>query len=102
MRSFLSYLPAVAAATSCFLVVPILAVATAPIKSGAPVIVVAGPWTNLVGIVESSGGRVIGMTRSFLGILGHSEDPDFEEKLRYNGAWLVLDGQVVAALCGVR
>ncbi|GAA6180384.1 hypothetical protein NBRC116594_18220 [Shimia sp. NS0008-38b] len=63
--------------------------------------VVAGPGVDLMNIVEASGGRVVGVSRAPLAVLGTSDAADFEERLRENGAWAILDGDSLAWLCGV-
>lgn len=95
------FLPAILAVVFCLAVVPILALLSAPVQAGAPVLVVAGPKANLEQIIEQSGGWVVGVSRAPLAIMGFSDGIDFENRLRENGAWAILDGKALAWLCGV-
>ena len=57
---------------------------------------VARPGTDLTELVEASGGWVVGVTRAPLAVMGVSEDDDFEQRLKRNGAWAILDGDALA------
>ena len=47
------------------------------------------------------GGLMItGFGSAPLGVLAYSDDPAFADNLRAAGAWAVLDGRRIAALCG--
>ncbi|TCL01305.1 hypothetical protein BXY66_2618 [Shimia isoporae] len=102
MKRVLEYLPAAIALVACLVLAPVLAITMAPVDETEPVVVVAGPGVDLVQLVEASGGWVIGFEDAPFGVLGFSDEPGFEERLRDNGAWAVLDGQTVAGFCGVR
>lgn len=95
------FLPAILAVVFCLAVVPILALFSVPVDADGPVLVVAGPGTNLEQIVEQSGGWVVGVSRAPLAIMGFSDGSDFEIRLKENGAWAILDGKALAWLCGV-
>jgi hypothetical protein len=51
-------------------------------------------------IVRNSGGRVIGPASAPLASLAVSDDPEFIERLRSFGTFMVLDGRSIAQLCG--
>ncbi len=102
MTRYAQYIPMCAAAAFCLLVAPVLTLVSAPVQAGGPLIVVASPRTDLTAIVEKSGGWVVGVTRAPLAIMGFSESEDFEQRLRQNGAWAILDGETLAWLCGVK
>lgn len=76
---------------------PALAVASAPTAPGAPVLVVAGDAER---IVRHAGGRTLGPSAAAFGTLASSPDGDFLRRLHDGGAWLVLDGRIIAAICG--
>ncbi|WP_294225241.1 hypothetical protein [uncultured Shimia sp.] len=94
------YLPAILAVVFCLTVTPVLAIVSAPVKAGGPVLVVARPGTDLTDLIETSGGQVVGVTRAPLAVMGWSEDDAFEQRLKRNGAWAILDGEALAWLCG--
>ncbi len=93
------YLPAILAVVFCLTVTPVLAIVSAPVKTGGPVLVVARPGADLTELIEASGGWVVGVTRAPLAVMGVSEDDDFEQRLKRNGAWAILDGNALAWLC---
>lgn len=70
-------------------------------QTGAPVVVVAPPWTSAAELAVQAGGRLIGPTDAPLGTLAIFDDPGFPERLRAAGAWAAFDGARLAALCGV-
>lgn len=67
---------------------------------GRPVLVVAAPWADLDRLITRSGGQVVGARRAALGQLGASPDPGFVQRLKSNGAWVVLDGATTSLFCG--
>lgn len=72
--------------------------AAPPASSGRPVLVIA---PNPEAVVSGAGGRPVALGRAPLGTLAASAAPDFVSRLRKNGAWFVLDGRALAAICGV-
>jgi len=101
MKEGLAYLPTALALVLSLVLVPVLTLAMTPVDPAGPVVVVTAPSANPVHIIEASGGSVIGLENAPMGTLGFSAVPGFEEKLKANGAWAVLDGRVLAGLCGV-
>jgi len=66
---------------------------------GAPVLVLAAPWTSADRVAASASAYVILPGRvPFVGLV-YSQVPDFQEYLRQSGAWLVLDGRLSRAFC---
>ncbi|MEC7300656.1 MAG: hypothetical protein VXW43_18510, partial [Pseudomonadota bacterium] len=69
-----------------------------------PVLVLTPPWGDALQVVADAGGRPVGPGQSWLGLLATPETADltadFPAALRASGAWAVLNGRVVAALCG--
>lgn len=102
MTRYAQYLPVIAATAFCLVVAPVLTIVSAPVQAGGPLLVVAGPKTDLTEMVERSGGWVVGVSRAPLAVMGFSETNDFEKRLRQNGAWAILDGETLAWLCGVK
>jgi hypothetical protein len=78
---------------------PISLGATVAPEPGQPVLVVAPPWSGgAAEIVERASGREIYPTRAPLAVMAVFDDPS---QLETAGAWLVLDGRRVAAICGI-
>ncbi len=93
-------------ATHCFVLGvalcagPILTIASRSPVAGGVVMVVAPPWTEGEDIIASSNGRILGPATSRFATLAVSEDPAFLSRLKSNGAWIVLDANKIAELCG--
>ncbi len=70
-------------------------------EPGEVALVIAPPWTSVggaAGVVRAAGGQEIGPMRAPFAVLAILEAP--EAALRH-GAWLILDGRVLAMICGV-
>lgn len=80
---------------------PIGAIAAAPPRPDAPILVVVAPWTDLGALVAAAGGVLIGPRIAPLGSLTSATHPDYITALGDQGAWLILDGALLANLCGV-
>lgn len=80
---------------------PVLALAGRPIQTATTFLVV-GPMNGLPDILQRAGGRPIGPTRAPIAVLAVADThpADFPDRLRAEGAWLVLDGTIAAQLCG--
>lgn len=87
--------------TAAFCAGPLLALANALPAPGQITLVITWPGTDAVGVVEHSGGRIIGPTMALMGTLAVADHPSFFSELRSNGALLVRDGTLIARLCGV-
>ncbi|MBL3586823.1 hypothetical protein JMM61_15740 [Rhodovulum sulfidophilum] len=81
---------------------PVLALTGRPIQTATTLLVV-GPMNGLPDILRRAGGRPIGPTRAPFALLAIADDhpEDFPDRLKTEGAWLVLDGAIAAQLCGV-
>ncbi|NDK36585.1 hypothetical protein [Rhodovulum sulfidophilum] len=81
---------------------PVLALTGRPIQTATTLLVV-GPMNGLPDILRRAGGRPIGPTRAPFALLAVADDhpEDFPDRLKTEGAWLVLDGAIAAQLCGV-
>ncbi|OLS52719.1 hypothetical protein [Rhodovulum sulfidophilum] len=81
---------------------PVLALTGRPIQTATTLLVI-GPMNGLPDILRRAGGRLIGPTRAPFALLAVADDhpEDFPDRLKTEGAWLVLDGAIAAQLCGV-
>ncbi len=93
-------LPLVLMPIAALLAGPAIVLASAPVARDAPVLVIAGWGGAAQAHVAAAGGRVIGPARAPFGLIAASADPGFADALRARGAWAVLDGGRIAALCG--
>ncbi len=80
---------------------PVLALASAHPVGGDVMLVVAAPWTDRDALILSAGGAPVGPRSAPLGSLAVSDDGDFAAALMARGAWMVLDGRLLASICGV-
>ena len=80
---------------------PVIVLASAPPRGDAPFLVVSGWGSEAEARVLEAGGRIVGPMRAPLGVFATSDDPGFARALRAAGAWAVIDGGRIAALCGV-
>ncbi|MEJ6394936.1 hypothetical protein V8J82_16850 [Gymnodinialimonas sp. 2305UL16-5] len=90
------------AALFCVALVVPVSVLTMPAQAGEVVLVIAPPWSETGGaaeIVAALSGRFVGPVEAPFGVLAVLDAPDLA---REYGAWLVLDGRLVAQICGLR
>ncbi|MEM7709531.1 MAG: hypothetical protein AAF264_02030 [Pseudomonadota bacterium] len=83
---------------------PLLAVASAGAPEGPILLIVAPPWLPVSEIAARAGARSIDPFDAPLGGLVTASgpaDPGLAEALSRAGAWAVLDGSRLAAICGV-
>lgn len=81
---------------------PLLALFSAAPDADGPVLVIAPPWVDLTKVVEAAGGNIIGLRAAPMGVLAVSADDSFQQGLKSQGVWAVLDGQTLAFICGVK
>ena len=81
---------------------PVLALAGAPPRPGAPVLVVAPPWAGLDAMIRDAGGRPLGPVAPSLARLAQFPDTGFAPALRAAGAWAVADAGRLSDICGGR
>lgn len=79
---------------------PLVMLAAPPVAGDGPLLVVSGWGAGAERRIGAAGGRVVGPLRAPLGVLATSDNPAFADNLRAAGAWAVLDGRRIAALCG--
>ncbi|WP_375174156.1 hypothetical protein [Pseudooceanicola sp.] len=79
---------------------PVLPLVSARGSAGDLLLVVVPPWRDAQDVIAAAGGRPVGPVRGILGHLAMSGGADFHARLGSAGAWLVLDGAAVSALCG--
>ncbi|MFY0691498.1 MAG: hypothetical protein JXR14_06180 [Paracoccaceae bacterium] len=81
---------------------PVLFALSSKPRLGAPVLVVAPPWEGGArAVVQTAGLDEIGPQGAALAVLALYGQPDDLERLAAAGAWLVMDGEAIAAFCGV-
>jgi hypothetical protein len=87
---------------SCFCGPPALGLLGVPVATDSPRLVVFAPWQDGVALVQQAGGQPVGPLRAPMGILAYAPDtPGFDTRLRQQGAWAIVNGDVLAQLCGL-
>lgn len=103
-------MPALVVALCLFLAAaagPLVALSAAAARPPAPggVLLVVAPGRTRAALLGAAGARAVGPADAPLASLavpaGAVPDPALPRRLRAAGAWLVLDGTVLARLCGV-
>ncbi len=98
----MSYLPIILMQLLAVVLTPVVLVMSSPPQQGEPVLVLAPVGgQGLDKIIANAGGEVLGPEQAPLATLAYSSDPDFINQLHLSGAWLVLNGSRIAAICGV-
>lgn len=87
--------------TVALLAGPAIVLANAKPVPGEIVLVISPNERGRAALIQQSGGRILGPETALLGALAISDNPDFPDTLKSDGAWLVLDGRQFALLCGV-
>ncbi|MEM9552435.1 MAG: hypothetical protein AAGA05_14745 [Pseudomonadota bacterium] len=81
---------------------PALAILAAPLPEDGPRLVLYPPWVDGADLVQQAGGDSIGPYRAPMGVLAFASDSEaFDRRLRAAGAWAVIDGTIIANLCGL-
>lgn len=91
------------AALAMFLAGPAATLAAAPLPVEGPVLVVGPLGADRDAMIRQAGGRPLGAIDALLGELAMVVTGDvatFAGALRAAGAWAVLDGRAILALCG--
>ncbi|MEC7761339.1 MAG: hypothetical protein VX874_05420 [Pseudomonadota bacterium] len=80
---------------------PAVVIASAdPARDG--VLLVVSRWGDEAErVITAAGGQTVGPVRARFGVFATSQDPDFSDRLRDRGAWAVINGDVLAALCRI-
>lgn len=71
-----------------------------PASGAGLVLVLHGPWTDGVHLVEQAGGRPIGVLQAPMATMAEGGN-DFLVAVRRAGAWGVSDATLIAQICGV-
>jgi hypothetical protein len=80
---------------------PVVSLAAAPPPADGGIHLVVAPAGRRAQVLDAAGGHPVGPAAAPLAGLAASPHPGFAERLKKAGAWLVLDGEAVARLCGV-
>ncbi|ABD55287.1 hypothetical protein [Jannaschia sp. CCS1] len=83
-----------------FAALPVAVLSAGHPEPGDVALVIAPPWTangGAAGIVAAAGGREVGPIRAPFAVLAVF---DTQPAARALGAWLILDGRLMAAICG--
>ncbi|MBY4892240.1 hypothetical protein KUL25_05620 [Rhodobacteraceae bacterium N5(2021)] len=80
-----------------FAVAPVALLVSGPAEPGQVALVIA-PSAGAAAIVATLGGQEVGPMRAPFGVLAVLSAPEAARDL---GAWAVLDGSVLARLCGI-
>ncbi|MGR3793995.1 hypothetical protein [Vannielia sp. SX4] len=81
-------------------VTPLAMVLATPPGDG-PALVIVPPWDDADALLARAGGRPIGPRRAPFAVLARFPSPAAAHEARTHGAWAVLGGGALAALCGV-
>ncbi|GAA6187230.1 hypothetical protein NBRC116596_02930 [Litorivita sp. NS0012-18] len=71
-----------------------------PAPAQGVVMVLHSPWTDGARLVETAGGRPIGVLQAPMATMADG-GPDFIASVRRAGAWGVSDARLIAQICGV-
>lgn len=94
-------IPPLAFGTTLLLTGAFVSLASLPRGTSDLVLVISSPWVDGVDLVEQAGGRPIGPQSNALATLAAGDDADsFIKRVGQAGAWAILDGAALAALCG--
>lgn len=82
--------------------VPAVMLTSATPVLGQPVLVVAPPWSGgAAAVIARADGLPIGPEGAPFASLSANTDPAYVTQLQTAGAWLVLDGSVIAEICNI-
>lgn len=84
------------------LVAPLITLGAASPDPGSIVLVISGWGDASRARVEHAGGALFGPIDAPFGVFAFSDDPDFAANLRAAGAWAIVDGKKLAAICGAQ
>lgn len=80
---------------------PLALLASSTPVPGQPVLVIVAPWaTNVENTISAAQGDSFGPVNAPMAAFATSDDPEFIQKLHQAGAWAVIDGKTLAAICG--
>ncbi|MBU2868844.1 hypothetical protein [Pacificibacter marinus] len=78
-----------------------IALLSVPPKDSGPVIAVFAPWTDMDSAIEASGTKEIFPIRTALAAIIDAPTLESRNALKHNGAIFILNGDLLAILCGV-
>lgn len=77
-----------------------LAILAAPIDPDRPVVAIVSPWADVSQSLEAAGLTEIAPLRAPLGVLVNAQEAKDARTRRAQGIWLLLDGTIIASICG--
>lgn len=78
-----------------------LSVMSMPYTNSGPALAIIPPWADREATLMKSGLTEIGPVRAPFGVLVQPNPSIDLATLRENGIWTLLDGSLIAAICGV-
>ncbi|MFT6426562.1 MAG: hypothetical protein ACJAYH_001177 [Celeribacter sp.] len=78
-----------------------LAMVGLPKDGTGPVIAIFAPWTDIEAALKTSGAFEIFPLQTPIAALLAPPNKTVRAALKQNGAWLILNGDTIASLCGV-
>jgi hypothetical protein len=78
-----------------------IALLSVPLEDSKPVIAVFAPWTDVDSALSSSGAKEIYPLRAMLATIVDAPTQEARNALKRNGAIFILNGDLLAILCGV-
>lgn len=80
---------------------PVIVLLSSESNTDGPVLVLSNWGNRAEANVAQAGGQIIGPETAAFGVFAASDHPQFSEKLRARGAWLVINSARLAAICGI-
>lgn len=69
-------------------------------NSGGPRLVIIPPWKSSDAIIARSGGAIVGPYVAPFAVLASFKNSESEEHALNLGAWAIIDGSNILAICG--
>ncbi|MBU2937451.1 MULTISPECIES: hypothetical protein [Pacificibacter] len=79
-----------------------IALLSVPPKESGPVIAVFAPWADMDSAIKASGTKEIFPIRTVLAAIIDAPSQEARNALKHSGALFILNGDLLAILCGVK